>query len=159
MLASMFQVRFINEEPLITIERKIELAYCLLVEEETDEKPWFYDIKNYLQNQEYPVSATTINKKTLRRLASKFFLRNKVIYKRNYDMVLLRCGDRHEADLLIKEIHERSFGTYANKHAMSREILRFGYYWLTMESDCFNYARKCHKCQIYATRCTCLSHC
>ncbi|XP_050914927.1 uncharacterized protein LOC127129855 [Lathyrus oleraceus] len=32
MLASMFQVRFLNEAPLITIERKIAPAYCLLVE-------------------------------------------------------------------------------------------------------------------------------
>lgn len=90
MLASMFQVRFINEVPLITIERKIALAYFLLVEEEIDEKPWFYDIKNYLQNQEYPVNATTLDKKTLRRLASKFFLSKEVLYKRNYDMV---CSD------------------------------------------------------------------
>jgi transposase InsO family protein len=148
----MFQVRFLNEAPLITIERKIASAYCLLVEEEIDEKRWFYDIKNYLQNQEYPVNATTLDKKTLRWLASKFFLSNEVLYKRNYDMVLLRCVDRHEADLLIKEIHEGSFGTHANGHAMSRKILRAGYYWLTMESDCFNYARKCHKCQIYADK-------
>ncbi|XP_050898483.1 uncharacterized protein LOC127105352 [Lathyrus oleraceus] len=78
MLASMFQVRFLNEAPLIIIERKIAPAYCILVEEEIDEKPRFYDIKNYLQNQEYPVNETTLNKKTLRRLASKFFLSNEV---------------------------------------------------------------------------------
>jgi hypothetical protein len=29
------------------------------------------------------------------------------------------------------------------------KILRAGYYWLTMESDCFSYARKC---QIYANK-------
>ncbi|XP_050896579.1 uncharacterized protein LOC127103350 [Lathyrus oleraceus] len=50
MLASIFQVRFLNEVSFITIERKMALAYCLLVEEETEEKLWFYDIKNYLQN-------------------------------------------------------------------------------------------------------------
>ncbi|XP_050896335.1 uncharacterized protein LOC127103089 [Lathyrus oleraceus] len=82
MLAFMFQVRFLNEAPLIKIERKTAPAYCLLVEEEIDEKPWFYDIMNYLQNQEYPVNATTLDKKTLRRLASKFFLSNEVLYKK-----------------------------------------------------------------------------
>ncbi|XP_050918754.1 uncharacterized protein LOC127136206 [Lathyrus oleraceus] len=152
MLASMFQVIFINEPPLITIERKTVSSYCLLVEEETDEKPWFYDIKSYLQNQENPVNATYLDKNTMGRLVSKFFHSNKVLYKRNYDVVLLRCMDRHETYLLIKEIHEGWFGIHANGHAKSRKILRVGYYWLTMESNCFNYARKCHKCQIYVDK-------
>ena len=33
-------------------------------------------------------------------------------------MVLLRCVDRHEADLLMTEVHEGSFGTHTNGHAM-----------------------------------------
>ncbi|XP_050877297.1 uncharacterized protein LOC127081051, partial [Lathyrus oleraceus] len=139
MLASMYQVRFHNEAPLIQIERKVEPAYCQSVEEEADGKPWFHEIKCFLQNQEYPTDATTLDKKTLRKLASKFFLSNGVLYKRNHDMILLRCVDGREADLLIKEVHEGSFGTHANGHAMAKKILRAGYYWLTMESDCFSY--------------------
>ncbi|EOX99370.1 RNA-directed DNA polymerase [Theobroma cacao] len=30
--------------------------------------------------------------------------------------------------------------------------MRAGYYWLTLEKDCIDFARKCHKCQIYADR-------
>ena len=26
------------------------------------------------------------------------------------------------------------------------------YYWLTLENDCIQFARKCHKCQIYADK-------
>jgi len=33
---------------------------------------------------------------------------------------------------------------------MARKILRAGYYWLTMESDCCLHVRKCHKCQTFA---------
>ncbi|XP_050915186.1 uncharacterized protein LOC127130161 [Lathyrus oleraceus] len=127
-LASIYRVRFRNEAPLIQIERKVEPAYCQLVEEEGDGKPWFHDIKCYLQNPEYPTDATTPGKETLRKLASKFFLRNGVLYKRNHDMVLLRCMDRHEVNLLIKEIHEESFRTHANGNATTKKILRVGYY-------------------------------
>jgi hypothetical protein len=35
---------------------------------------------------------------------------------------------------------------------MAKKLLRAGYYWMTMESDCFKYARKCHKFQIYADK-------
>ena len=49
-------------------------------------------------------------------------------------MVLLRCVDVREAEQMLIEVHEGSFGTHANGHAMARKILRAGYYWLTMES-------------------------
>ena len=35
---------------------------------------------------------------------------------------------------------------------MARQVMRAGYYWLTLESDCIKYAQKCHKCQIYADK-------
>ena len=67
-------------------------------------------------------------------------------------MVLLKCVDRHEADMLIHEVHEGSFGTHSNGHAMSKKILRACYYWMTMESDCCKHVKRCHKCQIYADK-------
>ena len=30
--------------------------------------------------------------------------------------------------------------------------MRARYYWMTLESDCINYVRKCHKCQICADK-------
>jgi len=42
-------------------------------------------------------------------------------------MVFLRCVDKHEADLLMHEIHEGSFGTHSNGHTMAKKILRAGY--------------------------------
>jgi len=86
----------------------------------------------------------------LRRLATGFFVSGIVLYKRNHDMTLLRCVDAKEANHMIEEVHEGLFGTHANGHAMARKILRAGYYWLTMESDCCTHVRKCHKCQAFA---------
>ena len=38
------------------------------------------------------------------------------------------------------------------RKSCTRQILRVGYYWMTLENDCINYVRKCHKCQIYANK-------
>ena len=114
-------------------------------EEVADEKPWYYDIKNFLQTQEYLIGASNKDRNTLRRLAGSFFLSENVLYKRNYGMVLLRCVDRHEADMLMHEVHEGSFGTHSSGHSMAKKMLRAGYYWLTMESECYKFAKKCHK--------------
>lgn len=92
-----------------------------------DNKPWYHDIKLFLQKHEYPANASSQGNKTLRRLESQSFLNDDVLYKRNHNMILLRCLDGYEADMLIKEIHEGSFGTHANGHTMAKKILRAEY--------------------------------
>ena len=79
----------------------------------------------------------------LRRLTTKFILNGEVLYKRNHDMVLLRCVDAKEAELILKEIHPLELIW------MARKILRADYFWLTMENDCCIDVRKCLKCQKY----------
>jgi len=74
------------------------------------------------------------------------------LYKRNFDVVLLRCVDKREAELLMHEIHEGSIGTHSCGFSMAKKALRAGYYWMTMYADCHYYAKKCHKCQIYADK-------
>jgi len=67
-------------------------------------------------------------------------------------MMLLCCVDAKEAELILQEIHEGTFGTHMNGHSMARKILRAGYFWMTMENDCCKHVRKCQKCQIYADK-------
>ena len=52
----------------------------------------------------------------------------------------------------MHEIHEGVCGTHASGHVMARQIMRAGYYQMTLENDCINYVRKCHKCQIYTDK-------
>ena len=35
---------------------------------------------------------------------------------------------------------------------MAKKILRVGYYWSTMEADCYQHFQTYHKCQIYADK-------
>ncbi|XP_028242244.1 uncharacterized protein LOC114420585 [Glycine soja] len=149
-LASMFQLTPHGDLPYIEFQCRGKPAHCCQVEEERDGKPWYYDIKQYVVSKEYPPEIADNDKRTLRRLAASFFMSGGTLYKRNHDMTLLRCVDAKEANHMIEEVHEGSFGTHANGHAMARKILRAGYYWLTMESDCCVHVRKCHKCQAFA---------
>ncbi|XP_039056854.1 LOW QUALITY PROTEIN: uncharacterized protein LOC120199967, partial [Hibiscus syriacus] len=127
-------------------------AHCFNIEEEEDGNPWYYDILQYIRYQSYPEQATENDKRTIRRMASGYVLDGETLYKKSLDQVLLRCVDAKEAKLILEEVHEGICGTHANGHVMARQIMRFGYYWSTMETDCINYARKCHKCQIYGDR-------
>ncbi|XP_050889443.1 uncharacterized protein LOC127094684 [Lathyrus oleraceus] len=48
-LASMFKVKWNNEAPSIQIDHLDEPAHCLAIEADPDGKPWFYDIKTFLE--------------------------------------------------------------------------------------------------------------
>ncbi|XP_039682835.1 uncharacterized protein [Medicago truncatula] len=151
-LSSMINVNGHNTVPVINVQFLDRPAYVFVAEAIDDDKSWYHDIQVFLQTQKYPPGASNKDKKTLRKLSSRFFLNEDVLYKRNFDGVLLRCVDKHEAEKLMCEIHEGSFGTHSCGHAMAKKILRAGYYWITMHADCYNHAKRCHKCQIYADK-------
>ena len=63
-MSSMFKIKWDNEAPQITIERMDEPTYCHEIDiEEVMDKPWFHEIKRYLEAQEYPgeLQSTTRN--------------------------------------------------------------------------------------------------
>ncbi|XP_070014107.1 uncharacterized protein [Nicotiana sylvestris] len=49
-------------------------AYCNMVEEELDDEPFFHDIREYITSGVYPVQATGDQKRTIRHLASYYWL-------------------------------------------------------------------------------------
>ena len=69
------------------------------------------------------------DKKFLRRLSTKFFLSNGILYKRNHDSTLLCCVDKKESEKIIEDMHEGVIGTHSSGNTMATKILRVGYYW------------------------------
>jgi len=153
-LASMIGVN--KQEDMKSIQMSIceAPAHCCNIEEEEkrDDYPWYHDILRYVKNYEYPDQATENDKRTLRRLASDCVLDEDILYKRRKDQVLLRSVDTVKANKILEEVHEGICGTHANGFIMARQIMRFRYYWFTIEGDCISYAKKCHKCQIYGDK-------
>jgi len=73
-LSSMFKVSSHEDFSCIDIRCRVEPAHCRLIEEEEDDKPWYFDIKRYIKEKEYPPGASDNDKRTLRRLATSFLL-------------------------------------------------------------------------------------
>jgi len=96
-LASMARIDFGHNVHSLHIDIRNNPAHCCLVEREIDGNPWYYDIENYIQNQTYPMGASKINKKILRRLAMDFYLDEETLNKKSSDGTLLRCLDDVEA--------------------------------------------------------------
>ena len=125
-------------------------AYCFHIDEEPDGKPWYDDIRGYLKSGEYTEDATNVQKRTIQRLATQFFLSTEILYRRTPNLGLLRCVEAGEARRLVEEIHAGTCGPHMNGFTLAKKILRSGYYWLTMETDCIRYVQKYRQCQTHA---------
>ncbi|XP_070010384.1 uncharacterized protein [Nicotiana sylvestris] len=122
-------------------------AYCAHVEEETDGKPWFHDIKDYLAKGEYLEHANHTQKRTLRRLSNHFFHSGGNLYRRTPDLGLIRCVAAKKASKLLEDVHAGTCDSHINGFVLAKKILRASYFWMTMENDCIQYVCKCFQCQ------------
>lgn len=89
-LASMYKGSSPNLVPQILLTSLERPAYIFTIDVATDDKPWYYDIQQFLKHQEYPPGASSKDRKTLRHLSGNFYLNYDALYKINFDMVLLR---------------------------------------------------------------------
>ncbi|PKI32904.1 hypothetical protein CRG98_046705, partial [Punica granatum] len=121
-------------------------AHCNSIEASMA-KPWYEDIKNLLRTGQYPPFADRRDRKTLRRLAIHYFLSGEILYRRSFDSTLLRCIDKHESRRLMEEVHGGNCGPHMNGLMLAKKIMRLGYYWSTMETDCVKHVRHYHRCQ------------
>ncbi|XP_070017828.1 uncharacterized protein [Nicotiana sylvestris] len=138
-LSSMIQHPDKNFIDHIPIGNHKQPAYCAHVKEESDGNPFFHDIKEYLEKGEYLEHATHTQKRTLRGLANHFFQSGGIMYRRTPNLGLLRCVDAKEASKLLEEIHAGTYGPHMTGFILAKKILRAGYFWMTMETDCIKF--------------------
>ncbi|XP_070011347.1 uncharacterized protein [Nicotiana sylvestris] len=89
----------------LEIQVRNQHGYFNTIETELDGEPWYHDIKRLLKIREYPDDAKEDQKRTIRQLASGFFLNREILYKRTPDLNLLRCIGATEAEQIMSEVH------------------------------------------------------
>ena len=64
-LSSMFKVSPHGDLSYIEFKCRVEPAHCCLIEEQNDGKPWYFDIKRYIEDKECLPEASDNDKRTL----------------------------------------------------------------------------------------------
>ena len=93
-------------------------------EERKGEGEWYSDILQYLKDGTYPPSADKNDQLTIRRLFTNYIICREKLYRRSYDVIHLLCVTIKEAQQIIKEVHESSYGPHMNAYMLSRKIMR-----------------------------------
>ena len=73
--------------------------------------------------------------------SSQYQLLDDVLFRKNYNNVLLRCLEKDDADKVLVELHDRPEGKHFGGRMNEEKVLREGYYWPTLFKDSHAYAR------------------
>ncbi|KAH7848295.1 hypothetical protein Vadar_000864 [Vaccinium darrowii] len=137
-LASMVEIPAGVKLRPITIEQRDKpvFEYVMIVNEPNDGLPWYHDIWNFIEKGEYPVGTEKKDQIALRRLASQYIICGGKLYRRSHCGTHKLCVHGTEATMIMEEIHEGVCGPHMNGIMLAKKILRQGYYWSTMETEC-----------------------
>jgi len=67
-------------------------------------------------------------KRALRLKANQYQLINDVLFRKNYDYVLLRCLEKTEVEKFLQELHDGMIGGHYSGDTTTHKILYVGYY-------------------------------
>ncbi|XP_010661216.1 uncharacterized protein LOC100252257 [Vitis vinifera] len=150
-LASMIVIPAgVTVRPLLIETRFAPAYYCLIREiEDQIELPWYHDIYQFLSCGTYPESTSAKDRRALRQLATRFVICGDALYRRSPDGLLLLCLDRTSVDRVMREVHVGVCGPHIGGHMLARKIIRAGYFWLTMETNCCQFVQRCQECQMH----------
>ena len=84
----------------------------------------------------------------LKKLASRYFLQNGILFKRGYRGDPLRCLGPKESRDAAKEVYSSECGSHPRKRRLHKQLLALGYYWLTIKRDFEKLVITCHECQV-----------
>ena len=108
---------------------------------------WYHDIKFFLLHGNDPEHLDSRRKRALRLISAPYQLIDNILFKKNFEGVLLRCLERNEADSVLPQLHAGPAGGHFGGKNTTHKILKAGYYWPNLFKDAYSFARKCQECQ------------
>eukprot|EP00253_Pinus_taeda_P007765 PITA_07765 len=120
----------------------------LLIQKELSEKGQigserFKNMIFYLKNGYAPANLSYKSKRAIRLKAKGFTIIDDVLFKKNYDSILLRCLEKPEAQKVLQELHDGRVGGHFGADTTAHKIIHAGYYWPNLFRDAHEYVRKC----------------
>ncbi|XP_020216687.1 uncharacterized protein LOC109800307 [Cajanus cajan] len=106
---------------------------------------WITELLDFIVHGKEP--AKPLSAKKLRTQAARYSVIGGELYRRGFSTPLLKCLDSAQADYVLREIHQGICGSHSGGQTLTAKVLRAGYYWPTLKSDCAQFVKRCVQCQ------------
>jgi hypothetical protein len=110
---------------------------------------WYGDIIIYLQTQTFQPTLSSNERRRVRYQARHYIILGDTLYRRGIDSVFWHCLNFDEAEKALNDYHSQACGGHMSGYATAQKILRVGYFWPSLFTDCITAVQKCHACQTY----------
>jgi len=111
----------------------------------SDIQDWQGPLIRYITCGELPLD--TYERTKLKRRACSFTLVEGTLYKRGFNIPLIKCLGPNKVREVLAETHDGICVQHLCAKALAKKILRAGYFWPTMLKDAKDYVTICDKCQ------------
>ena len=102
---------------------------------------------HYLQVGLLPEHWNSKQRRALHLKSASYQIVEGILFRINYDGVLLRCLEKEDVKKVMIDLHDGSAGGHFSIATIEHKILRAGYYWPTLFKDAHAHVRKCDICQ------------
>ena len=109
----------------------------------TAPESWCRDLVHYLQVGLLPEHWNSKQRRALRIKSASYQIVEGVLFRKNYDGVLLRCLEKEDATKVMTDLHDGPAGGHFSGDTTAHKILRAVYYWPTLFKDAHAHVRKC----------------
>ena len=93
-----------------------------------DSESQYVDLIFYMKNGYAPSNLSYNNKCALRLKSKNYEIIDDVLFRRNYDSILLRCLEKTEAKKVLQELHDGPAGGHFGRDTTAHKIIHVGYY-------------------------------
>jgi len=100
----------------------------ILVGEPMEDSEWYTDIIFYLRSGQFPFTMNPKERRTLKMKSSQYVMIVDILFRRNYNGILLICVDERKVQELIDKFHEGICGGHFSRTTTSHKIIRDGFY-------------------------------
>ncbi|XP_073298471.1 uncharacterized protein [Primulina huaijiensis] len=112
------------------------------------EDSWMTFLIRFIEAGELPEDKIQAQK--IKRQAPRFVLLNKVLYRRSFQGLLLKCLSEGEVDYVLREIHEGCCAEHLGGTALTRKTMLSGFWWPTLSQDSTRIVRSCENCKYHS---------
>ena len=124
-------------------ENEVDMLQSEILYIPTSTNSWYNDLKYYLTHGSSLNHLDAHKKRALRLKSFQYQLIDGVLFRQNYDQVLLRCLEKDDVEHILTKLHDGLVGGHFSGETTTNKVLRVGYYWPTLFKDAHAHAQKC----------------
>jgi hypothetical protein len=90
--------------------------------------PWYENIRHCLQHGSAPRHLDPTKRRALRLKSASFHLVKGILFRQNFDGILMCCLEKDEAEKVFLELHAGEASGHFGGDTTTQKVLRYSYY-------------------------------